>query len=198
MAVAGHSVVTLGTLGLATVGAGILGGLPGAVAVALIALVGLASGRLRAGPAAGPVALKGDGSKLTVPLLEREEISHDVRRFRFGLPTPAHTLGLPLGKHINLIATINGETEIRTYTPVSAVDDKGYFDLVIKVYFKNVHPKFPDGGKMSQHLNNLPIGGTVDIRGPAGHITYKGRGQFSLQKTKSAPIEARKREREKK
>ena len=38
----------------------------------------------------------------------------------------------------------------------------------VQVYFKNVHPKFPDGGKMSQYLDNLPLGETVDVRGPSG------------------------------
>ena len=41
---------------------------------------------------------------------------------------------------------------MRAYTPTSGDDEVGFFDLVIKVYFKNVHPRFPDGGKMSQHL----------------------------------------------
>lgn len=31
--------------------------------------------------------------KYALPLIEREEISHDTRRFRFGLPTPEHVLG---------------------------------------------------------------------------------------------------------
>ena len=34
-------------------------------------------------------------------------------------------------------------------------------DLVIKVYFANVHPRFPEGGKMSQHLESLKIGETI-------------------------------------
>jgi hypothetical protein len=34
------------------------------------------------------------------------------------------------------------------------------------VYFKNVHPKFPDGGKMSQHLNSLKLGDTILMKGP--------------------------------
>lgn len=36
-------------------------------------------------------------------------------------------------------------------------DELGYVDFVIKVYFKNVHPNFPDGGKMSQHLHGDSI-----------------------------------------
>lgn len=46
----------------------------------------------------------------------------------------------------------------------------------VKVYFKDVHPKFPEGGKMSQHLDSLSIGSTVEIRGPSGKLTYIGQG----------------------
>ena len=31
---------------------------------------------------------------------------------------------------------------------------------------------------MSQYLDTLSIGDTVDIRGPAGKLTYLGRGKF--------------------
>jgi len=37
-------------------------------------------------------------------------------------------------------------------------DDEGVVSFVIKVYFRNVHPKFPDGGKMSQHMESMNIG----------------------------------------
>ena len=29
---------------------------------------------------------------------------------------------------------------------------------------KDVHPKFPDGGKMSQYLNDMKIGDSIDVR----------------------------------
>lgn len=32
-------------------------------------------------------------AKYSIPLTEKEEISHDTRRFRFGLPTKNHVLG---------------------------------------------------------------------------------------------------------
>lgn len=32
-------------------------------------------------------------AKYLIPLIEKEEISHDTRRFRFGLPTKQHVLG---------------------------------------------------------------------------------------------------------
>lgn len=86
-----------------------------------------------------------------------------------------------------LSATINNQLVIRPYTPVTSDDEKGYFDLVIKVYFKNVHPKFPDGGKMSQYLDSLEIGDTIDIRGPAGKVVYLGKGKVSIRESNRKP-----------
>ena len=33
---------------------------------------------------------------------------------------------------------------------------------------------------MSQYLDTLKVGDTVDIRGPAGKLTYLGRGEFFI------------------
>ncbi|KAJ7418442.1 NADH-cytochrome b5 reductase 3 [Willisornis vidua] len=92
-----------------------------------------------------------------------------------------HVLGLPVGQHIYLSARIDGALVVRPYTPVSSDDDKGFVDLVVKVYFKGVHPKFPDGGKMSQYLDSLKIGDTIDFRGPSGLLVYKGKGKAGLK-----------------
>lgn len=82
---------------------------------------------------------------------------------------------------------------IRPYTPVSSDDDLGYFDLIVKIYRRDVHPKFPEGGKMSQYLETLKIGDTIDVRGPAGHITYIGNGVFEFaDKMKKTPPRRRK------
>lgn len=77
-------------------------------------------------------------------------------------------------------ARIDGKLVIRPYTPVTSDDDHGYMDLVIKVYFKNVHPKFPDGGKMSQYLEAMNINDPIDVRGPSGLLVYKGLGLLNL------------------
>uniref|UniRef100_A0A8D2GMK8 NADH-cytochrome b5 reductase n=1 Tax=Urocitellus parryii TaxID=9999 RepID=A0A8D2GMK8_UROPR len=113
-------------------------------------------------------------------------ISHDTRRFRFALPSPQHILGLPIGQHIYLSTRINGNLVIRPYTPVSSDDDKGFVDLVIKVYFKDTHPKFPDGGKMSQYLENMQIGDTIEFRGPNGLLVYQGKGKFAIRPDKKS------------
>ncbi len=109
-------------------------------------------------------------------------------RFRFALPSKDHVLGLPVGQHIYLSAKIGGSLVVRPYTPTSSDDDQGYMDLVIKVYFRNVHPKFPDGGKMSQHLEAMAVGeDSIDVRGPSGLLEYVGRGQFDIKPDKKSP-----------
>ncbi|XP_065836094.1 NADH-cytochrome b5 reductase 3-like [Oscarella lobularis] len=122
--------------------------------------------------------------KIPMKLIEKEIVSHDTRRFRFALPRSDMILGLPIGKHMYLSARIKDDLVIRPYTPVTSDDEIGYFDLVIKVYFANVHPRFPDGGKMTQHLESLEIGDTIDVRGPSGHLTYLGKGKMHIKEGK--------------
>lgn len=133
-----------------------------------------------------PVTLNDPEVKIPLKLTEKHAITHDTRRFRFALPSSKHILGLPTGQHVYLTATVNGELVVRPYTPVSSDDDHGFMDLVVKVYFKNVHPKFPDGGVMSQYLENMAIGDTIDVRGPNGLCVYKGTGAFAIRPTKKS------------
>mmetsp|Transcript_36968 Transcript_36968/g.82180 ORF Transcript_36968/g.82180 Transcript_36968/m.82180 type:complete len:968 (+) Transcript_36968:95-2998(+) len=136
----------------------------------------------RVAPSGAPVAL--DPSKpVALTLIEKETISHDTRRFRFALPTPQHVLGLPIGQHVMLSYTdaATGEVVSRPYTPTTSDADVGFVDFVIKVYFSNTNPKFPAGGRMSQHLESLKVGDTLNFQGPTGRITYTGAGVFSVK-----------------
>lgn len=108
------------------------------------------------------------------------EVSHDTKLFRFGLQSPAHRLGLPVGFHMFVQGTVKNKLVIRAYTPISSDDERGYFDLLIKVYHANVHPKFPEGGKLSQYMNDLEVGDILKVKGPLGHFEYKGSGNFIL------------------
>ncbi|KAG7024645.1 hypothetical protein SDJN02_13463, partial [Cucurbita argyrosperma subsp. argyrosperma] len=116
--------------------------------------------------------------KIPCKLISKTAISHDVRRLRFALPLEDQVLGLPVGKHVFLCANIDGKLCMRAYTPTSGIHQVGYFELVVKIYFKNAHPKFPNGGLMSQHLDSLPLGSEIEVKGPLGHIEYTGRGHF--------------------
>ncbi|XP_060695681.1 NADH-cytochrome b5 reductase 3-like [Hemiscyllium ocellatum] len=133
-----------------------------------------------------PITLEDPNTKYPLRLIDKEVVSRDTRRFRFALPSPDHVLGLPVGQHIYLSAKINGELVVRPYTPVSSDDDKGYVDLVVKIYFKGVHPKFPEGGKMSQYLESLRMQDVIDFRGPSGLLVYKGKGQFAIRPDKKS------------
>ncbi|RWW23823.1 hypothetical protein GW17_00011916 [Ensete ventricosum] len=75
-------------------------------------------------------------------LVEKNQLSHNVAKFRFALPAPTSVLGLPIGQHIScrlvhLLYTLGkdnvGEEVIKPYTPTTLDSDVGYFELVIKV-----------------------------------------------------------------
>nr|CAI5817148.1 unnamed protein product [Callosobruchus analis] len=102
------------------------------------------------------------------------------------------------------MARIGEDLVIRSYTPVSSDDDHGFVEFVIKVnvfsciynlnvvfslkvYFKNVHPKFPEGGKVTQYLESLKLGDTLTFRGPSGRIQYTGHGTFAVKKLRKDP-----------
>ncbi|EER39434.1 NADH-cytochrome b5 reductase [Histoplasma capsulatum H143] len=98
-------------------------------------------------------------------LKEKTIVSHNVAIYRFALPRPTDILGLPIGQHISLAATIEGQTKeiMRSYTPISSDQEAGYFDLLVKAY-----PQ----GNISKHLAGLRIGQTMKVRGPKGAMVY--------------------------
>lgn len=104
-------------------------------------------------------------------------ISPDTVRLRFELPTAEDTLGLCVGQHI--YARI-GQTQ-RPYTPVSPVDQRGYFDLVVKIY-RPAAPAFPDGGRFSfQLLDKVEVGQTVEFKPASCKLEYTGGQQFNIK-----------------
>lgn len=66
-----------------------------------------------------PKALADPTKKVPVSLIEKESLSHDVRRFRFALPNPNMVLGLPPGKHLFISTMKDGKLLSRPYSPVS-------------------------------------------------------------------------------
>ena len=98
-------------------------------------------------------------------LKEINNISHNVAIYRFALPRPTDILGLPIGQHISLAATIEGQPKeiVRSYTPISSDNEAGYFDLLVKAY-----PQ----GNISKYLTTLKVGQTMKVRGPKGAMVY--------------------------
>lgn len=116
--------------------------------------------------------------KIAFPLRSKIILSHDSFLLDFALQSPEHILGLPTGKHLFLSASIDGETVLRRYTPISSDHDAGCVKFVIKAYRPT--KRFPKGGKMSQYLDSLKIGETIDIRGPVGEFEYEACGKFYI------------------
>ncbi|MFS7904503.1 putative cytochrome-b5 reductase [Helianthus anomalus] len=125
-------------------------------------------------------------------LVKRTQLSHNVAKFRFALPTPSSVLGLPIGQHIicryfynikmsttgmfsSLITLLvvvfkirgtdsQGQEITKPYTPTTLDTDAGYFELVIKMY-----PQ----GRMSHHFREMKEGDYLSVKGPKGEFKYR-------------------------
>lgn len=106
----------------------------------------------------------------TFRLEKRIQVSHNVVKFRFALPSPTEVLGLPIGQHISCQGRDKeGEEVIKPYTPTTLDSDVGYFELVIKIY---------PLGRMSHHFSKLQVGDSLSVKGPKGRFRYS-RGQVN-------------------
>ena len=88
--------------------------------------------------------------------------------YRFSLPSVNSILGLPIGQHISIAATLpqpDGTTKeiVRSYTPISGDHQPGHFDLLIKSY---------PTGNISKHMASLVVGQTIKVKGPKGAMVY--------------------------
>ncbi|KAJ1832729.1 NADH-cytochrome b5 reductase [Coemansia sp. RSA 2706] len=97
-------------------------------------------------------------------LTQKTQLSDNTARYRFELPTPESTLGLPIGRHIQVMVVVDGKQVARSYTPTSTDNDRGYFELVVKTY---------EAGVVSAYLHRMQIGDTVSVRGPRGTFQYQ-------------------------
>ncbi|KAL4772545.1 hypothetical protein BDW60DRAFT_222451 [Aspergillus nidulans var. acristatus] len=97
------------------------------------------------------------------PLTGKKEVAPNVYRLVFALPKADDILGLPTGQHVALRATVDGKTVQRSYTPISNNTDRGHIELLIKVY-----PQ----GLLTNHLAQMEIGETIEMRGPKGAMKY--------------------------
>ncbi|KAN0063499.1 NADH-cytochrome b5 reductase [Thecaphora frezii] len=96
-------------------------------------------------------------------LMEKKQLSPNTAKYRFRLPRDNSILGLPIGQHISVQAEINGKNVMRSYTPTSSDDDRGFFDLVVKSY---------EQGNISKYMAAMKIGDQLSVKGPKGQMRY--------------------------
>ena len=94
-----------------------------------------------------------------------DQLSSNVFRYVFKLPGARDVVGLPIGQHVSVKATIDGKTVQRSYTPTSNNLDRGVLELVIKIY--------PDGQLTGKYFSQLKVGDEVLFRGPKGAMKYQ-------------------------
>jgi cytochrome-b5 reductase len=96
--------------------------------------------------------------------VKKDQVSHNVVKLRFALPTPTSVLGLPIGQHISCMGfDSEGVEVVRPYTPTTLDTDVGYFDLVVKVYKE---------GKVSAYFGRMKEGEYLTAKGPKGRFKY--------------------------
>ena len=104
----------------------------------------------------------------------------DFISYRFKLPHRDDVLGLPIGQHISVSAEINGKNIIRNYTPISLENDRGYFEVIIKVFLLsfilllrlNLFIQTYEKGNISKHVSLLKLGQSIRVKGPKGNFLY--------------------------
>ena len=112
-------------------------------------------------------------------LHSKRVISWDTRIFTYKLEHDDQALGLPIGQHlmVRVRDPVTNEAIVRSYTPISETTQRGYLDMLAKIYFDTAEVK---GGKMTKALEALPLGHEVDFKGPIGKFEYLGRGICSV------------------
>ncbi|KAK0255098.1 hypothetical protein LTS09_009854 [Friedmanniomyces endolithicus] len=103
--------------------------------------------------------------KITVTNVE--QVNHDTKKITFSLPGgDSQVSGVPFGSAILTSHwPQNGWFPVfRPYTPISAPDDRGTLQLLVKQY-----PK----GRASSHLHSLVPGSTLTFRGPIPVYTWQ-------------------------
>ncbi|KAI0015198.1 hypothetical protein F4780DRAFT_108026 [Xylariomycetidae sp. FL0641] len=101
-----------------------------------------------------PKAFGGGPAFLSLKLESSELVNHNTKKLRFALPTEDHVSGLPITSALLTYSWPKGcwLPCVRPYTPVSAPDEPGVLEFLIK--------KYPDG-KQSTHIHSLQPGDSL-------------------------------------
>lgn len=103
-------------------------------------------------------------------VISAEKLNADSVVFSVALPSSDHVLGMPVASCLSISADIQGQTVGRPYTPISTRNQTGSAEFVVKKY-----PPRTDGkpGGMGDHLYNLQVGDSIQMKGPWKKLAYE-------------------------
>ena len=85
---------------------------------------------------------------------------------------------------IRLVDPVTRESIIRPYTPISETSQRGTMDVLIKLYLADSSSATDNeswqGGRMSRAISSIPLGHSVEFKGPVGKFTYLGQGLCAI------------------
>lgn len=96
-----------------------------------------------------------DSEEMKISFYSKMKICKNCYVLRFMLPTTESTTGLSICQYIYLSAFINNQLVTKPYHPVSLDSDKGFLDIMIKVY--PIDKSEPNYGIFSNYLYSLEV-----------------------------------------
>lgn len=112
-------------------------------------------------------------------LKTKKRFNKDTFHLVFELEHPHQKLGVPIGKHLYLqCISPSGEKIVRSYSPISDVEQRGYFEMIIKVYMPS---ESQSAGKMSDCIERLQEGDFAQFKGPFGDLEYQRNKIFTIK-----------------
>jgi len=108
----------------------------------------------------------------TIEILEFEQITHDVKRFKTTKPkgyryTPGQATEVSINK-------VGWRDKFRPFT-FTSLNGSDTLEFIIKAYPTNKYPKHTG---VTEEIHKLEIGDELIIKNPVGTIEYKGKGVF--------------------
>ncbi|OMJ14787.1 NADH-cytochrome b5 reductase 1 [Smittium culicis] len=98
-------------------------------------------------------------------LASKSQVNSNTVRLVFETENQDQVLGLAIGQCISVrvISGTDNKPAVRSYTPISRLDEQGKFELLVKVY---------PTGIASSYLGNMQVGDYLPVRGPKGNFSY--------------------------
>ncbi len=113
-----------------------------------------------------------ENSNHIVKILEIDQLTHDVKRFRVEKPTNYRFIP----GQATEVAVNQGDFRDRFHPfTFTNLNEDNYLEFMIKGYPVS---KYPNHSGVTERIHQLEIGDELLIKGPVGTIKYKGKGVF--------------------